>query len=127
MNQVIQDGVLGRDPEVRYTQTGIAVANMSVAVNDFNRKTKEEKTYWVRLVAWGTVAEMAGEHLKKGSKVFYVGKYTDREWQTKEGETKKSVEIVVSYLVPVASRKKSEGHQYEEDKAGNVPDDDIPF
>ena len=97
LNKVILIGNLGKDPEIRYTQAGAAVANVSLATTETWTKdgTKEETTEWHKLVAFGKVAEIIGEYLKKGSKVYIEGKIQTRKWQDKDGNDKYTTEIVV--------------------------------
>ena len=95
-------GILGRDPEMRFTPSGAPVTNFSVAVND-DYKNKEgetvKKTYWYKVVAWNKLAEICNQYLKKGSKVFVEGKLVLTEdgepktWQNKDGEWHSSVEV----------------------------------
>ena len=89
INKVILIGRLGRDPEIRYTPNGDAVANFSIATSenwkDKNTGEKKEKTEWHRLVAFRRLAEIIGEYLTKGSQIYIEGKLQTREWDDKEG------------------------------------------
>ena len=89
INKVILIGRLGRDPEIRYTPNGDAVANFSIATSenwkDKNTGEKKEKTEWHRLVAFRRRAEIIGEYLTKGSLIYIEGKLQTREWDDKEG------------------------------------------
>jgi single-strand DNA-binding protein len=101
MNKVILIGYLGRDPESRYTANGTAVSNFSIASTErFTDKngTKQEKTEWHKLVAWGRTAEIVGEYLKKGSRVALEGKLQTSEWEDKAGAKRYTTEVVVSHL-----------------------------
>lgn len=149
-------GNLGADPETRYTPAGVAVSNFRIAATetwkDKNTGEKQERTEWVRLVAFNRLAEIVGEYLKKGSKVYVAGKMQTRKWEDKEGITRYSTEIVVSDMVMLSS--KGDGGARERSQAeaagaepanqerqqpsrgnsqagGNTPpidfDDDIPF
>jgi len=83
VNKVILIGNLGRDPEVRYTQNGTAVANFTLATNEvWNDKSgaRQEKTEWHRIVVWGKQAEIAREHLSKGKQVYIEGSIQTRQW-----------------------------------------------
>ena len=101
-NKIQFIGILGRDPESRFTPSGAQVTNFSVAVND-DYKTKEgetvKKTYWYKVVAWNKLGEICNQYLKKGSKVFIEGKLvlTDdgepKTWQNKAGDWHASVEV----------------------------------
>lgn len=99
VNKVIIIGNLGQDPEVRYTQNSTAVATLSVATSEAwkDKQTGEQKevTEWHRVVLWDKLAEIAGEYLKKGSKVYIEGKLQTRKWQDQSGNDKYTTEIVV--------------------------------
>jgi single-strand DNA-binding protein len=99
VNKAIIIGNLGNDPDVRFTPNGNAVANLSVATDE-SYKDKQTgqmvpKTEWHRVVLFGKLAEVAGQYLKKGSKVYIEGKLETRKWQNKEGHDVYSTEIKV--------------------------------
>jgi single-strand DNA-binding protein len=98
VNKVILVGTCGQDPEVRYTPSGSAVTNLSLATSeqwtDKQTGQKVEKTEWHRVVMFGKVAEIAGEYLRKGSQVYIEGKLVTREWE-KDGIKRYTTEIVV--------------------------------
>jgi single-strand DNA-binding protein len=99
VNKVILVGRLGRDPEVRYTSGGQAVANFSVATDEsFKDRNgeKQKRTEWHKIVAWRKQAEFAQQYLKKGSLIYLEGKIQSREWQDKEGQKRTSYEIVAN-------------------------------
>lgn len=100
INKVILVGNLGQDPEVRYTPDGKAITNITIATSeqwtDKNTGQKQEKTEWHRVVFFGPIAGVAGEYLKKGSKVYIEGKLQTRKWQDKNGQDRWTTEIVVS-------------------------------
>lgn len=97
VNKVILVGRLGQNPEVRYTPSGAAVANFSVATNEsWTDKSgqKQEKTEWHRVVVWGKLAELCSQYLQKGRQVYLEGRLQTRQWQDqKTNETKYSTEI----------------------------------
>ncbi len=99
VNKVILIGNLGRDPEVRYTAGGAAVANLAIATTDSwkDKQTgeKKESTEWHRVVLFGRLGEIAGEYLKKGRSVYIEGRLQTRKYE-KEGQTHYSTEIVAS-------------------------------
>lgn len=102
VNKVIVVGNLGRDPEVRFTPGGAAVANFSVATSEnWTDKggQKQERTEWHRIVAWGKTAELCGEYLKKGRQVYIEGKLQTRKWKDKEGVEHSTTEIVADRVV----------------------------
>ena len=108
VNKVILIGNLGRDPEVRYSPSGSAVANVTLATSeswkDKNSGEKQEKTEWHRVVFFGRLAEIAGEYLKKGSQVFVEGRLQTRKWQDKEGKDRYTTEIVANEMQMLGSR-----------------------
>lgn len=103
VNKVIIIGNLGRDPEVRYTPSGAAVCNVSVATtrNWKNRDSgeKQEETEWHRVVFYDRLAEIAGEYLKKGRPVYVEGRLKTRKWTDKEGKDRYNTEIRADRVV----------------------------
>jgi single-strand DNA-binding protein len=99
VNKVIIVGNLGKDPEVRFMPNGGAVANITVATSDTwkDKQTGEqkEKTEWHRVVMFGKLAEIAGEYLKKGSKVYLEGSLQTRKWTNQQGQDQYTTEIVL--------------------------------
>jgi len=99
VNKVIIIGNLGKDPEVRFMPNGGAVANITVATSDTwkDKQTGEqkEKTEWHRIAIFGKLAEIAGEYLKKGSKVYIEGALQTRKWQNQQGQDQYTTEVVV--------------------------------
>ena len=95
-------GRLGKDPEIRYTPNGTAVANFNIAVGekwkDKNTGEQKEKTEWVRCVSFGKLAEICGEYLEKGKQVYVSGKLQTREWNDKEGNKRYTTEIIVNQI-----------------------------
>lgn len=102
INKVILIGNLGADPEVRYTQNNTAIANISIATSETwkDKQTGEprEQTEWHRCVAYRRLAEIAGEYLKKGSKVYVEGRLQTRKWQGQDGVERYTTEIVINDL-----------------------------
>lgn len=99
VNKVILIGNLGQDPETRYTPNGNAVVNLNLATDESykDRQTGQlvPKTEWHRIVMFGKIAEVAGQYLRKGSKVYIEGKLQTRKWQNKEGHDVYTTEVVV--------------------------------
>lgn len=96
VNKVILIGRLGQNPEVRYTPSGAAVANFSVATNEnWTDKSgqKQEKTEWHKVVVWGKLAELCNQYLAKGRQVYLEGRLQTRQWQDKDGQTKYTTEV----------------------------------
>ena len=101
VNKVILIGNLGQDPEVRYMPNGNAVANITVATSESwkdQQGQQQERTEWHRCVLYRRLAEIAGEYLKKGSKVYLEGRLQTREWQDQQGQKRYTTEIVVNEM-----------------------------
>jgi single-strand DNA-binding protein len=100
VNKVILVGNLGRDPEVRYTAGGAAVANLRIATSeqwrDKQTGERKENTEWHSVVLFGKLGEIAGEYLKKGRTVYIEGRLQTRKWQDKDGNDRYTTEIVAS-------------------------------
>jgi len=113
INKVILVGNLGNDPEVRYANNGAAIANLSIATSeswkDKNTGEQVDKTEWHRVVMFNRLGEIAGEYLKKGSKVYVEGKLQTRKWQDQSGQDKYTTEIVASEMQMLDSRGDSGG------------------
>lgn len=96
VNKVILVGRLGQNPEVRYTPSGAAVANFSVATNETwtdKNGQKQERTEWHRIVVWGKLAELCQQYLAKGRQCYVEGRLQTREWTDKDGQKKYSTEV----------------------------------
>lgn len=108
INKVILVGNLGKDPEVRYMANGQAVANVTIATSeswkDKNTGEQQEKTEWHRVVFFRRLAEIAGEYLKKGSKVYVEGKLQTRKWQDNQGQDRYTTEIIANEMQMLDSR-----------------------
>ena len=101
VNKVILIGNLGQDPEVRYMANGTAVANVTVATSESwkdQHGQQQERTEWHRCVMYRRLAEIAGEHLKKGAKVYMEGRLQTREWQDQQGQKRYTTEIIVNEM-----------------------------
>jgi single-strand DNA-binding protein len=116
INKVIIIGNLGRDPEVRYTPSGAAVCNVSVATTrnwkDKNSGDKVEETEWHRVVFYDRLAEIAGEYLKKGRSVYVEGRLKTRKWQDKDGKDTYTTEIVAENMQLLGGREGGGGGGY---------------
>jgi len=108
INKVILIGNLGRDPEVRYTPSGAAVCNVTVATSrswkDKTSGDKVEETEWHRVVFYDRLAEIAGEYLKKGRSIYVEGRLKTRKWQDKDGVEKYTTEIVAEEMKMLGGR-----------------------
>ena len=110
VNKVILVGRLGRDPETRYTGSGQAVANFSVATDESYKDRngeRQKRTEWHKIVVWGKQAEIAQQYLTKGSLIFIEGRIQSREWQDKEGQKRTSFEIVANNFRMLGGRAES--------------------
>ena len=112
-------GNLGRDPEMRYTPNGRPVTEFSVAVNQStkNQQTNEwvEATDWFRVTVWGDRAERTAEQLRKGNRVFVEGRFRTREFETKDGQKRISLEITADNVVSLEARVRDEDLDLETD------------
>tara|TARA_Y100001970_G_C14206745_1_gene844519 strand:+ start:1276 stop:1713 length:438 start_codon:yes stop_codon:yes gene_type:complete len=140
INKVILVGNLGQDPEVKYTAGGAAVTTLSLATSeswkDKDTGTDQEKTEWHRVVLWRRLAEIAGEYLKKGSKVYIEGQLQTRKWE-QDGQTRYTTEVIGRDMQFLDSRgSASENSSYENSNSdmvsqdlpdSGITDDDIPF
>lgn len=136
VNKVILVGRLGRDPELRYTPSGAAVANFSIATSEEwkDRETgeKQERTEWHRIVAWRRLGEICGEYLRKGSQVYIEGRLQTKEWEDRDGNKRYTTEVVAQSMQMLDSmgkegRAQSAGERFPEEEPVTIPGDDIPF
>ena len=101
LNKAMIIGNLGRDPEMRYTPSGQAVTQFTVAVNRNYKDAqgeRQEETEWFRVVAWGQQAEFAAEYLRKGAKVFVEGRLQTRQWEGQDGQKRYTTELVANTI-----------------------------
>ncbi len=150
INKVILVGNLGKDPEMKYTASGAAIANITVATseswNDKQTNERVEKTEWHRVVFFRRLAEIVGEYLRKGSQVYIEGKLQTRKWQDQNGQDRYTTEIVASEMQMLGSRGGDAGVRPQQGGGGgfranpqpqkpeaqsqadsSFADDDIPF
>jgi single-strand DNA-binding protein len=144
VNKVILIGNLGRDPEVRYMPSGGAVTNVTIATTDTWKDKQsgeqQERTEWHNVVFYNRLAEIAGEYLKKGSKVYVEGSIRTRKWQDKEGKDRYTTEIIANEMQMLDSRGAGGGTAPQREGSGGARqkgetvaepagdfDDDIPF
>lgn len=147
VNKAILIGNLGADPETRYTASGSAVSNIRLATSrqwrDRNTGEMQEETQWHRVVLFGKLGEIAGEYLRKGSKVYIEGRIQTRSWQDQQGQERWTTEIVAEEMQMLDSRGggsanmggPSGGGQQRPQQGGKEQpspmdedfDDDIPF
>jgi single-strand DNA-binding protein len=142
VNKVILVGNVGKDPEVKYTPTGTPVAKFSLATNEKYKDRSDEwqeRTEWHNILAWQRLAEIVGEYVKKGAKLYIEGKLQTSSWEDRESGTKKyRTEIVARDLVLLGSqqnggdtedRANRNGDQRQSAYASSaeITDEDIPF
>lgn len=148
INKAILVGNLGRDPELRYTSSGTAVANFSIATTErWTSKDgeKQERTSWHKIVAWGRLGEVCGEYLKKGKQVYIEGQIEYREYEDRDGVTRYVTEIKAREMQMLGrkgdedaegadpNRDEQYGGPYPQDgpssggEGASITDDDIPF
>ncbi|MBI71944.1 MAG: single-stranded DNA-binding protein [Candidatus Marinimicrobia bacterium] len=136
VNKVILVGNLGKDPEVRYLDSGVAVANFSLATTENYKNKQGEKvsqTEWHNIVLWRGLAEVAEKWLKKGSSVYIEGKIRTNKWEDKEGNTRYNTEILADNMTMLGNRISSDvSHKIDsktasEIKSVNDENDDLPF
>ena len=146
VNKVILVGNLGKDPEVRYSPNGSAMANVTIATaeswKDKQSGEKQEKTEWHRVVFFYRLAEIVGEYLKKGSQVYIEGRLQTRKWQGQDGQDRYTTEIVANDMQMLGSRAGGGSDTSWNQQPSNKPeqksspssappvddfDDDVPF
>ena len=135
LNKVMVIGHLGRDPEMRYTPSGRPVTTFTVAVSrSWNTADGERRseTEWFNIVAWGNLAEICKQYLHKGQQVYIEGRLQTRQWEDKEGQKHKNVEVVANEMMMLGDRrennKATENSNDEDDLSEPMADDDeFPF
>ena len=135
VNKVILIGRTGADTELRYTSNGKAVANFSLAINDsFKNGDGEQREHveWVRCVAWGRLAEVAGEFLTKGQRAYAEGRFQTRKYDDREGIEHTVSEVVVRQLRFLGGPGNGNGNAEQstrpaESSGADIRDEDIPF
>lgn len=125
MNKVILVGRLAQDPEVRYTQSGKAVASFNLAVNRYGQKDSAD---FIPIVAWEKLAEICGNNIRKGNQILVEGRLQIRPYETQDGQKRRVTEIVAQNIEFLGSKNKSEGETCASDFGSEVsPDEEIPF
>ena len=145
-NRVILVGNITRDPEIRYLQSGTAVSDIGLAVNDRVKRDGQwvDETSFVDVTLWGRTAEIANEYLSKGSSVLIEGRLRLESWETNDGQKRSKLKVICERMQMLGGKgaggggggggaarsgqrppQASGGHDYDE--PGHMPDDDIPF
>ena len=138
INKVILVGNLGKDPDMRYTAGGDAVANLSIATseswNDNQTGEKKEKTEWHRVVFFRRIAEVCGEYLKKGSSVYIEGSLRTRDWEDDQGNKRYTTEIIGREMQMLGGRRSEDNMDQSPQMNSSSPqpeegliDEEIPF
>ena len=140
VNKVILIGNLGQDPELRSTPSGTSVATFTLATNESwtdKDGAKQERTEWHRIVAWGKLAEICGQYLSKGRQVYIEGRLTTRSWEDRQGNQRKTTEIVAQNMQMLGGRPGGGGDGEQSGSTAETPefqaetvkieDDDLPF
>jgi single-strand DNA-binding protein len=136
VNRVFLIGRLGRDPEIRHTTSGSAVANFSVATDERwtdSEGNKQTRTEWHNIVAWRKLAEICGQYLQKGRLVFIEGRIQTREWDDRDGNKRRTTEIIASNMQMLGGREQADttpqpqNQQDQNSMEIGITDDDIPF
>ena len=138
VNKVILVGRLGKDPEVKYTQTGTPVARFTLATDESWKDQsgeKQQRTEWHNIVAWRKLAEICGQYLNKGKLVYIEGRLQTRSWEDKEGNKRYTTEVQADNMVMLSART-DEARQEKGVAAAassnsgfeaEITDDDVPF
>lgn len=143
LNRVSLIGNLGKDPEIRQTQSGASIGNLRLGVTERRKEGEEYKdhTEWVTVVCFGKTAENASKYLEKGRQVFVEGRLQTRKWEDKTGQTRYSTEVVATQLLFLGSGGRDQGPSNNsfsrsdnqsfgsssDEQHGFVEDDEIPF
>lgn len=144
LNKVLLIGRLGKDPEIRYTPDGSPVANFSLATSENwtdKSGTRQERTEWHNIVAWRKLADLSKRFLTKGRQVYIEGRIQTREWDDRDGNKRRTTEVIANQMVLLGSRSEGGESSYaaaapgaqatsESDEAPSgvgITDDDIPF
>lgn len=136
-NKVILIGNVGKDPDVRYLDSGVAVANFTLAITDKGYKTKDgieipDKTEWLNIVMWNKLAEIAEKYVHKGDKLYIEGKIRTRSYDAQDGSKRYVTEIFADSMEMLSSKnkeneKQSENNVSSQQQENIPPDDQLPF
>ena len=135
VNKVILVGNLGKDPEVRYLDSGVAVANFTLATTE-NYKNKQgervSQTEWHNIVFWRGLAEVAEKYLKKGDSIYVEGKLRTRRWEDKDGNAKYTTEILADNMTMLGNKRSTTSEELSNTNDSDISnanetEDDLPF
>ena len=133
INKVLLFGHIGNKPEGRYTPSGTSTASFSLATNESwidSDKGKQERTEWHNIVAWGKLADFAIEYIQKGQLVYVEGRLQTRSWKDKEGNPRKTTEIVCIAITPLewkSAKNSTNPEDKNAEKVAEATEDDLPF
>ena len=132
LNKIMVIGNLGTDPEMRYTPSGSAVTNFSMATNRSYTTSdgeRREETEWFRIVAWNQLAEQVNQYLTKGRRAYVEGRLRSTSWEGQDGQTRFRNEIIANTVLFLdrAPGAQSEGTGYQGEPGGRVDPEDLPF
>ena len=132
VNKWIGIGNLGADPEVRYTQSGSPVCSFKIACSEKYKDASgnvQENTEWVPIVAWSKLAEICGQHLHKGRRVYIEGKLQTRKWQDQSGADRYTTEIVAREMKMLDGKEdgQQQNQQWQPQPQRMVPEEPVPF
>ena len=124
LNKVMIIGNVGQDPSMRYTANGSAITTFSVAVNRsfMQGENRQEETSWFNVVTWAKLAELLGQHLQKGRKVYIEGRLTSRSWDGPDGQKRYRTEVVANQVLFL-----DKAHGDPQAPVGDIDADDLPF
>ena len=132
LNKVLIIGHLGRDPEMRYTPSGRPVTTFSVATSRSWKTSEGERkteTEWFNIVAWGSLAEICNQYLKKGQQVYIEGRLQTRRWEDDDGNKRSTTEVVAREMTMLGDRRdrKEDEGEHEVDESDTGDEDEFPF
>lgn len=141
LNKIMLIGNLGRDPEMRFTPSGTAVTDFSIAVNRRRRSADgnyTDETEWFRIVCWNRLAEIADQYLSKGTQIYVEGRVQTRRYTGNDGTERTSVDVIANELIILTPRgERAAGAPRDQSTRGQAPDeseerfdedfDDVPF
>ncbi|MCH7662795.1 MAG: single-stranded DNA-binding protein [Chloroflexi bacterium] len=130
LNKVMLIGNLGRDPEMRYTPSGRPVTTFSVATNRTWKTSDGERrseTEWFNIVAWGSLAEICNQYLKKGQQVYIEGRLQSRSWEDDDNKKHQTTEVVAKDMVMLGDRRKEDTEDDGADSESGDDEEEFPF
>jgi single-strand DNA-binding protein len=130
LNKVQIIGHLGRDPEMRYTPSGRPVTSFSTATSRSWKSSAGEtrtETEWFNIVAWGSLAEICNQYLKKGQQVYIEGRLQTRKWEDDEGNKRSKTEIVAREMIMLGDRRDRKEDEQDLDESEDGDEDEFPF